>query len=74
MGLPDLPAEVQRSLGNNADGFLVVKWFHFDDFKVIRPDRLDIIGENRIDHARAAVSVEIGIRYDIALAIINGDI
>ena len=74
MGLPDLPAEVERSLGNNADGLLVVKRFHFDDFKVIRPDRLDILGENRIDRARAAVSVEIGVGYDIALAVINGDI
>ena len=59
MGLPDLPAEVQRSLGNNADGLLVVKCFHFNDFKVIRPNRLDILRENCIFHTRAAVSVEI---------------
>ena len=53
---------------------MVVRRFGFDDLKMIRPDRLDSLSENRVDRARAAVSEEIGRGYDIALGIINGDI
>ena len=58
----------------NPSGSVVVKRFIFDDLKVIKPDRLDILGENRVDKARAAVSSEIGAAYDLALATSNGDI
>ena len=73
LGLMDLPEQVLRDLGKNPSGSVIVKRFGFDDLKVIRPDRLDSLGENRVDRARAAVSPEIGAGYDIALAVINGD-
>ena len=74
MGLVDLPEQVQKTLGKNPQGSVVVRRFGFDDLKMIRPDRLDSLSENRVDRARAAVSEEIGRGYDIALGIINGDI
>ena len=52
----------------------IVKRLGFDDLKVIRPDRLDSLSENRVDCARAAISEDIGKGYDIALGMINGDI
>ena len=58
----------------NPSGSVVVKRFMFDDLKVIKPDRLDILGENKVDKAKAAVSSEIGAAYDLALATSNGDI
>ena len=73
LGLLGLPEQVVRDLGKNPSGSVIVKRFGFDDLKVIRPDRLDSLGENRVDRARAAVSPEIGAGYDIALAVINGD-
>ena len=74
MGLMDLPENVLKTLGKNPQGSVVVKRFGFDDLKVILPDRIDSLSENRVDHARAAVSEDIGRGYDIALGFINGDI
>ena len=74
MGAMDLPDGVKRTLARSTDGSVVVRRFVFDDFKVIRPDRLDSLGENRVDRARAAVSDQIGAGYDMALGVINGDI
>ena len=51
-----------------------MKRFIFDDMKAIKPDRLQVLGENSVDKARAAVSPEIGAAYDLALATSNGDI
>ena len=53
---------------------MVVRRFGFGDLKVILPDRIDSLSENRVDRARAAVSEDIGRGYDIALGFINGDI
>ena len=53
---------------------MVVRRFGFDDLKVILPDRIDSLSENRVDHARVAVSEDMGQGYDIALGFINGDI
>ena len=74
LGMMDLPQKVLDTIGRNPSGSVVVKRFLFDDLKVIKPDRLDILGENRVDKARAAVSSEIGAAYDLALATSNGDI
>ena len=70
----DLPEEVEQQLGRNQAGAVVVKRLHFEDYKLVRPDRLEDLGENRVDRARASVSREIGIGYDIALAMVNGDL
>ena len=70
----DLPARVHQLLGNNTTGSIVVKRFGFDDLKVIKADRVELLAENRVDRHRAAVSSEIGVGYDIALANLNGDI
>ena len=51
-----------------------MKRFGFDDLKVIKADRVELLAENRVDRHRAAVSSEIGVGYDIALANLNGDI
>ena len=74
MGVVDLPDQVRITLGRNPLGSVVVRRFAFNDFKVIRPDRLDSLGENRVDRSRAAISEEIGAGYDVALGVINGDI
>ena len=74
MGLLDLPQTLQKLLGSNPTGSVVVRRFHYDDLKVIKPGRLDALGENRIDRKRAAVSQDIGVGYDVALATLNGDI
>ena len=74
LGVMDLPQKVIDTLGHNPSGAVVVKRFIFDDMKVIKPDRLQVLGENRVDKARAAVSPEIGAAYDLALATSNGDI
>ena len=74
MGLVDLPEPVQKTLGKKPQGSVVVRRFGFDDLKVIRPDWLDSLGENRVNRSRAAVSDDIGRGYDIALGMINGDI
>ena len=74
MGLLDLPAEVQQQLGRNPDGLVVIKRFSIDDIRIVKPGNLEPLGENRVDKFRAAVSPEIGVAYDIALAVQNGDI
>ena len=74
MGAMDLPDTVRRTLARSTDGSVVVRRFVFDDFKVIRPERLDSLGENRVDRGRAAVSDQIGAGYDMALGGINGHI
>ena len=74
MGLVDLPENIRKTLGKNPQGSVVVRRFGFDDLKVILPDRIDSLSENRVDRARAAVSEDIGRGYDIALGFINGDI
>ena len=74
MGLVDLPAGVQEMLGNSLTSSVVVKRFIIDDFKVVKSDRIQALGENRVDKFRAAVSEEIGVAYDVALATQSGDI
>ena len=74
IGLLDLPQTLQKLLGSNPSGSVVVRRFHYNDFKVIKPGRLDALGENRIDRKRATVSQDIGVGYDVALATLNGDI
>ena len=74
VGLLDLPQEAQRQLGRNTSGRVVVRRFHLGDLKVIQPGRLEPLAENRVDKYRAAVSDEIGIAYDLALATMHGDI
>ena len=74
MGLVDLPAGVQEMLGNSLTSSVVVKRFIIDDFKVVKSDRIQALGENRVDKFRAAVSEEIGVVYDVALVTQSGDI
>ena len=73
-GLIDLPESLQELLENNPSGSLIVKRYYYNDYKIIKPGKLEILGENRVDRTRAAVSTDIGIGYDIALAALNGDI
>ena len=67
----DLPQKVLDTIGRNPSGSVVVKRFMFDDLKVITPDRLDILEENRVDKARAAVSSEIGAVYELFCKILT---
>ena len=55
-------------------GSVVVRRFYIEDLKVIKPGRLQHLAENRVDKYRAAISDEIGIAYDLALATLHGDI
>ena len=52
----------------------MVRRFYIEDLKVIKPGRLQHLAENRVDKYRAAISDEIGIAYDLALATLHGDI
>ena len=70
----DIPEETRRILGQSTMGEVVVRRFYFDDLKIIKPEKISLLGQYRVDHYRAAKSHEIGIAYDIALAKQNGDI
>ena len=64
VGLLDLPTTMQTRLGNNPTGSIVVRRLNYNDYKIIKPG----------NHNRAAVSQEISTGYDLALAILSGDI
>ena len=74
MGLVDLPAGVQEMLGNQLTNSVVVKLFITEEYKVVKSDRVQALGENRVDKYRAAISEDIGVAYDVALAIQSDDI
>ena len=74
VGLLDLPTTMQTRLGNNPTGSIVVRRLNYNDYKIIKPGRLDALGENHVNHYRAAVSQEIGAGYDLALAMLSRDI
>ena len=74
MGLVDLPPGVQEMLGNGLNNSVVVKRFTIEDYKVVKSEKIQALGENRVDKYRAAVSEEIGAAYDVALATQSGDI
>lgn len=74
VGLLDLLQEVQKQLGRNPSGSVVVRRFYIEDLKVTKPGRLQHWAENRVDKYCAAISDEIGIAYDLALATLHGDI
>ena len=74
VSLMDLPPGTMDTLGKNSTGAVIVRRLFFDDYKLILPNRLDSLGENRVDRHRAAVSEEIASGYSIALAMLNGDI
>ena len=48
VGLLDLPQEVQKQLGRNPSGSVVVRRFYIEDLKVIKPGRLQHLAENRV--------------------------
>ena len=70
----DIPEEIRGMLGQSTMGEVVIKRFYFNDLKIIKPEKISLLGQYRVDRYRAAKSYEIGIAYDIALAKQNGDI
>ena len=74
MGVVNLPAGVLEMLGNHPTNYVVLKRFIIDDYKVVRPKRIQALGENRVDKCRAAISEEMGVASDVALATQNGNI
>jgi hypothetical protein len=73
LGLVDLSPALQTLLEQNPDS-LAIERFGFGDKRVVTVDKLDTLGENRVDRHRAAVREDIGVGYDLALAILNGDV
>ena len=52
----------------------VIETAILQDYKMVKPSRVQALGENGVDKYQAAVSQEIGVAYDIAVATLCGDI
>ena len=61
VGLLDLPQEVQKQLGRNPSGSVVVRRFYIEDLKVIKPGRLQHLAENHVDKYYTAIQIKLAL-------------
>lgn len=68
----ELPASLKKKLANS-EGLVPVQWYGDSSYSLIQQRNVDTLAQNRIDEARAAVSVDMLVKYNNALSDVHND-
>lgn len=53
---------------------MFVRRFAINDIKLVLIKKIELLGQNKVDRGRAAKTPEIGEAYNMAVAVLRGDV